>query len=79
MNDYHFYFVASQKRLIDGCTPYLRRRCATQEEAIAVAREWAGQSEHGGKYIVYRCNAIGEAQRAAPPTTFTYLVPGEDL
>lgn len=69
MDDYKFFFVASQKRLENG-TPYMRERFATEKEAITCASEWAAKSEHGGKYIVYNVTAVGEAQRAEPPVKY---------
>lgn len=69
VNDYQFFFVASQKRLADG-TPYMRERFTTEKEAITCANLWAGKSEHGGKYIVFNVVAVGEAQRAEPPVKY---------
>lgn len=69
MNDYKFFFVASQKRLADG-TPYMRERFTTEKDARECANRWAAKSEHGGKYIVFNVVAVGEAQRAEPPVKY---------
>jgi hypothetical protein len=70
VNDYNFYFVASQKRLADG-TPYMRARFMTEKKAVTTANAWAANSDHGGAYIVYKCVAVGESQRSEPPVTYT--------
>lgn len=68
-DDYNFFFVASKARLPNG-TPFMRHRFATEKEAIAIATTWAEKSEHGGEYIVFKCVAVGEAQRSAPPVAY---------
>lgn len=73
ISETEFFFVASQKRLADGCTPFMRERFQTQSEAMQTALEWARKSEHGGKYYVYKVKAVGIAQREAPPVSYTVL------
>lgn len=74
VDDYKFFFVASQKRLADG-TPYMRKRFATEKEAVECANKWAVASEHGGKYIVYNVVAVGESQRSEPPVKYRRIKP----
>jgi hypothetical protein len=77
MNHEMFYAVLSEKRANDGCTPLMRQRFDNETDAIEIARQWAAKSDHGGKYTVYQCVAVGTAQRSAPPVQYTNFNTGE--